>query len=244
VDCQFLVGTVQNLLCAIETAFVSYYQLIASLTVEEHHKKLTDKDGTLFIRSSQVTQISNTIETYFTKAYSMLDIMCKICYEIQNIITEFEEYHKIKSAKVLWGDRKKLRINGAKGTLFENCELISNIEAIRNEVVHNGTWELNPKGYIRLEKGEVAEKYMFFPDMEKGHLATVKNRRHFFSSNVKINEILPKIHFEFKGRLLATLAAIRGIYITAYYSDYDNSSDSTSDPNGDTFNNTDDQGIK
>ena len=31
VDCQFLVGTIQNLLCGMEDSFIRYYQLIAAL---------------------------------------------------------------------------------------------------------------------------------------------------------------------------------------------------------------------
>lgn len=101
--------------------------------------------------------------------------MAKICFEIQYLRNDFPRYQKLKSADVLWGSKKKLDINETKGTIFEKCELISNIEAIRNEIVHNGTWELNPKISIRFNKGEETERYMLFPDMAQGHLSTVKN---------------------------------------------------------------------
>ena len=212
VDCQFLIGTIQNLLCAMETAFIDYYQLIASFPLTEHCRSLTDQDGTIMNISAHSKQASSAVETYFTKAYSILDIMCKICYEIQNLRTEFIGYQKIKSADILWGSRKKLCINGAVGTVFEKCELISNIEAIRNEIVHNGTWELNPRIFIRFKNGEEAERFMLYPDMEQGHLATVKNRRHFFSFGRRINDVLPIIHLEFKQRLLVTINSIRSTY--------------------------------
>ena len=105
--------------------------------------------------------------------------------------------------------QKKLDINETEGTIFEKCELISNVESIRNEIVHNGTWELTPKIYIRFNDGEEAERFMLFPDMEQGHLSTVINRRHFFSGNVKINDIFPAIHLEFKYRLMNTIYAIK-----------------------------------
>ena len=213
VDCQFLVGTIQNLLCAMETAFIDYYQLIASFPLTEYCKSLTDQDGTIMNISVYSTQASNAVETYYTKAYSILDIMCKICYEIQHLRTEFNGYQKLKSADILWGSRKKLCINGTVGTVFEKCELISNIEAIRNEIVHNGTWELNPRVFIRFKNGEETERFMLYPDMEQGHLATVKNRRHFFSSDRKINDVLPIIHLEFKQRLLGTINSIQSIYV-------------------------------
>lgn len=49
--------------------------------------------------------------------------------------------------------------------------------------------------------------------MGQGHLSTVKNRTHFFSSNIKVNDILPKIHREFKMRMLETISQIKRMYV-------------------------------
>ena len=106
-----------------------------------------------------------------------------------------------------------MKINEVENTIYENCEFIRNIEAIRNEIVHNGTWELSPKIFIKFKDGMEEERFMLFPDMEQGHLATVKNRKHFFSSNIKVNDILPKIHKEFKMRILETISQIKQIYV-------------------------------
>lgn len=205
VDCQFLVGTIQNLLRAMEDAFVRYYKTIAISDKEEKYQDLTNPNGTIFVLSESSTRASAMIETYFTKAYSILDIICKICYEIQFKYEDFSVHKKLKSADILWGSRKKLLINGTPNTLFEKCDFISKIEALRNEIVHNGTWELNPKKFIRFENGLVKERFMLFPDMIQGHLSTSKSRRHFFSSRIKVNDILPCIHLEFKKRLLKTI---------------------------------------
>lgn len=216
VDCQFLIGTVQNLLSAIEDAFINYYKTISEFKLDDRYKDLTDRNGTIMLMSPIATRASAYVETYFTKAYSVLDIMCKICYEIQYRRTDFESYEKLKSAEVLWGKRKKLQINETINTIFEKCDFISQIEAIRNEIVHNGTWELNPKIFIRLKNYEEVERFMLFPDMEQGHLATVKNRKHFFFGDVKINDILPEIHLEFKRRMLNTLRKIKCVYGTGW----------------------------
>lgn len=143
VDCQFLVGTVQNLLCAMEDAFIRFYKIIAFSGRKEkyqEYERLTNPNGTIYEISQSSTRASAMIEMYFTKAYSILDIVCKICYEIQYKQEDFSTYRKARSADVLWGNRKKLMINGTSNTLFERCELISKIEALRNELVHNGTW--------------------------------------------------------------------------------------------------------
>ena len=209
VDCQFLVGTVQNLLCAMEDMFVDYYRELATVDLDACYSGWIEPNGTLMIFSADSTRICSKVETYFTKAYSVLDIMCKICYEIQNRRKEFEAYQKLKSTDVLWGARKKLDINGTKGTLFEPCELIRVVEAIRNEIVHNGTWELRPRIFIRFQDGLEAERFVLFSDMEQGRLAAVKNRRHFFASGTKVNDILPQLHREFEMRLLETVKVIK-----------------------------------
>ena len=132
VDCQFLVGTVQNLLCAMEDAFINYYKTISSFRLEKHYIDVTNPDDIIVMLS---------------------------------------------------------------------------------EIVHNGTWELSPKIFIKFKDGMEEERFMLFPDMEQGHLATVKNRKHFFSSNIKVNDILPKIHKEFKMRILETISQIKQIYV-------------------------------
>lgn len=212
VDCQFLIGTVQNLLFAIEDSFINYYKTISAVQLDEDDKELADRNGTLVQILPDSIKASSYVETYFTKAYSILDIMCKICYEIQYVQTDFESYKKLKSAEVLRGKRNKLTINETRNTVFEKCDFIRQIEAIRNEIVHNGTWELNPKIFIRLNNYEEVERFMLFPDMEQGHLVTVKSRKHFFYGDKRVNDILPKIHSEFKCRLLNTLLEIKRIY--------------------------------
>ena len=101
-------------------------------------------------------------------------------------------------------------INETENTLFEKCDLVSMIESLRNESVHNGTWELNPKIFVRYDEGIVGERFMLFPDTLQGRLATVKSRKHFFSKGNKVNSVLPCIHAEVKQRLLQTLVTING----------------------------------
>lgn len=86
--------------------------------------------------------------------------------------------------------------------------VIRQIESLRNETVHNGTWEFSPKVFAKFEGSTIVERYMLFPDFEEGRLSTVKNRRHFFSSGIKVNDALLSIHEEFYHRLLATLQYI------------------------------------
>ena len=203
IDCQFLVETIGNLLSSMEDAFIRYYVTLATLNIDDRvHESV---DGTLCVISEVSRCASSLLETYFTKAYSILDVICKISFEIQNKNEDFDSYRKIKSANKLWGNRKKLLINETKNTLFEPCDSIRMIESLRNEFVHNGTWELNPKIYVHFDNENIEEIFMLFPDMFEGRLANVKGRRHFFSDRIKVNEVLPIIHLEFKKRLLCTV---------------------------------------
>lgn len=201
-DCQFLVGTIQNLLYGMENSFISYYTQIVNIG---NDMSPSNPDAVMCEMSIPAIFLSSLLESYFTKAYSILDILCKIGHEFQFPEEEFISYRKIKSADLLWGLRKKLQINNAPSTLFEKSELVSLIESIRNEVVHNGTWELNPKVFIEFRNGIPSERYMLFPDISQGHLSTVKNRNHFFGNHTKVNEVLPKIHTTYMQKMLNTV---------------------------------------
>lgn len=209
VDCQFLVGGIQNLLASMEEIFCNYYVRIAALGEDISPSR---PDAVMMASSPDVIGVVSLLETYFVKAYSILDRFCKLVYELEHPMTDFTEYKKMKSANVLWGDRKKLSINQQQGTVFEKCVLIDIIETLRNEVVHNGSWELNPKVFVAYHEGKIIERYLLFPDIDQGHLACVKNRKHFFGSNNKANDLLWKIHLEFIKRVLATAEYINQNY--------------------------------
>lgn len=210
VDCQFLIGTIQNLLIGMENSFTSYYTQIVNVG---NHESASGSNETISVMCPSVSCISAQLESYFTKAYSILDMLCKIGYELQLPEKEFSSYKKIKSADLLWGARKKLKFNNTPHTLFEKCDFVSMIESLRNEVVHNGTWELNPKVFIRFEDGVPAERYMLFPDISQGHLATVKNRKHFFGNGTKVNEVFPKNHITYQRKLLNTVRLLNAVMI-------------------------------
>ena len=80
------------------------------------------------------------------------------------------------------------------GTIFEDCDVIKMIESLRNEAVHNGSWEDNPKVYVKFGGGKIIERYMLFPDFEEGRLVNFKNRKHFFSRGTKVNDVLITIN--------------------------------------------------
>lgn len=204
-DCQYLISTVQNLLQSVEYCFVQYY-----IQISEVGCNRLWLGNQITSMTSEAFAVMFFVETFFTKLASILDLMVKILYELENPVDSFPALKKLKSADMLWGERKKVNINNLAGTIFEDCELLRQIESVRHEVVHNGTWEFRSKVFLRVVDMEIVERYMLFPDFENGHLATAKNRRHFFSEGTKVNDVLVSIHHEFYQRLLATLQYVNG----------------------------------
>lgn len=202
VDCQYLIGSIQNLLDGMEYSFTNFYVKLSDCS--SMHLPAEKKDNTWLELSSTARHIVSLLESYFIKAYSILDMFCKIAYEFEFKMIDFSKYKKMKSTKKVWGERKKLKINQTPKTIFESCELISIIEALRNEVVHNGSWELNPKIFTVFRNERITERFVLFPDMCNGCLAKSTNRKHFFGEGVKVNNVFPQIHYAFLKRVLET----------------------------------------
>ncbi len=203
VDIQFLVATVQNLLDGMDYSLINYFVQICNVDVNDY---ATDqKDTVVMLHSQEARYLSSLLESYFTKAYSILDILTKIVYEFENKHNSFDSFKKTKSAKILWGDRKRLSIKDEPQTIFVRSNTVKIIEALRNEVVHNGSLEQNPKVFITLENNEIVERFMLLPDFIDGNLVTVKNRKHFFSDGNKANDLLPQMHMDYLKEILSTI---------------------------------------
>lgn len=210
VDIQFLISTIQNLLDGMDYSFTNYFVQISKIETKNY---LTDKKDTVLILMSQESRyLSSLLESYFTKAYSILDILTKICYEFEYKYDNFEDFKKTKSANILWGDRKRLSIKDEADTVFIRSDTIKLIESLRNEVVHNGSLEQNPKVHISFKNNEIIERFMLLPDYNNGSLSTVKNRKHFFSNCNKVNDILPELHIAYLKEIISTIKFLNSKY--------------------------------
>lgn len=204
-DFQFLVSSISNLILSMQFCFLSYYEKLISI---QPLKDVRDENGVYEYRGEKSVELAFFIETFFTKAYSIMDIITKIAYEIENPNLDFTKVQKLKCSDVLWGAKKHLHIE-KDGTIFEDVDLTRMIETIRNEVVHNGTWEDNPAVFLRIENRKVTERFMLFPDTTEGRLDCFKGRKHFFGQTTKVNDILPEVHNCFLTRLQCTLERLR-----------------------------------
>ena len=208
-DCQFLISTIQNLEIGLDYSFVNFFIKLCNLNTEVH---FYEGDGVLSFASYDAICLASLLESYYTKAYSMLDMLTKIVYELERLPEDISHHQKLQSANVLWGKHKKLRIYNQENTLFFPNDTVRLIESIRNEVVHNGSWEQHPKVFLKLKNKSIIERYMLFPDLEGGILSNLKNRKHFFGKETRVNDVLPKTHMDFLKMLLNTVSYINKNY--------------------------------
>lgn len=198
-DCQSLINTLQELLLGCHSSIVGFYKHLCSLHEDPA------MEGIYYECSLDSRMVFSFLYSFIIQSYSVFDLLTKITYEIENLKTCESSYERLASSGRLYGDKGRLKIDKV-GTVFEKCKTTSIIENLRNELVHNATWEMNPKIFIRADDGKIVERYIFFPDVtEEGTLQTFKNRRRFFFDGKKVNDELPKLYFDVMKRVHHTL---------------------------------------
>lgn len=199
-DCQSLINSIQELLQTCMSNFVFFYKLLCEL---EGPRDFCDDYYNVSTEGRIIISVASNI---FISLYSIFDIITKLAYELENMRECDDSYPKLASRKILFGDKKHLKITNIKGTIFEKNRTISIVENLRNELVHNAVWEMNSKIFFHLKKGNIIDKTIYFPDFsDEGHLVAYKNRKRFFSNGIKLNEELPILYFETLQRIKITL---------------------------------------
>lgn len=198
-DCQSLVNTLQELIAGCHSAFVGFYKYLCSL------RAVPQMDGIYFECSAESRMVYSFLYSFVIQIYSSFDILTKIAYELENIKPCESSYTKLAASKILYGNKKALSIDVV-GTVFEKCRTTSIFENLRNELVHNATWEMSPKIFISTDNGKTISRHIFLPDFTvEGTLVTFKNRKRFFAEGKKVNEELPRLYFDVLQRVYTTL---------------------------------------
>ena len=95
------------------------------------------------------------------------------------------------------------------GTIFETNKNIKLVNELRNELIHNSSWQSINKLYVHYKQNEIVEKYILIPDFDEcGTIIRSGNRNHFFSQENKINEMLPEMLEDILKRIHKTLCNI------------------------------------
>lgn len=177
---------------------------------ELFYPPIKEEDGVRYLTSPVVTKIFALMNFVFIRMHSLLDYTTKLAYEVDRFRKDFNKYPKLSSAGIQFGDKKRTSLRDGAGTLFEDCELIKEVELVRNFIIHDGFMDDMPKIYKVVEAGKTVEKYILMPDRDKrtGQLEKYTNRTLFYGGENKINLRLPKILAEFQERQVTTLKLI------------------------------------
>ena len=203
-DFQNLVGSLQNLVQESRFLLCDFYK-----TLNENSFMLVEKpmqsDILMFASGQLVTNIFSKINHLFINLASQLDFITKIALELENLPTDFSDYPKLKSNGILYGDIKKIKSINFENTLFEKTDDLKLIISLRNEIIHNASFENIPKVYQVFKDNVMLEKFIFIPDTTNGIFDTFKNRNRFFNNEIKLNEILPTLVTDFWKKMEITI---------------------------------------
>ncbi len=202
-DCQSLISSLQNNLSNMNWSFAHFYVYLSELEPFGFQK-----DGVFFIQSQEVCLIYSMLNNFIIYAYSCFDLLTKIAYEFEHLAVDFEKYPKLKSFDKLYGNKKELQRIEVSNTVFETSFISNIIVNLRNELIHNGSWEQHQKIFFEIKNNELTEKFIFLPDNENGILKAYKNRKRFFGLEQKINYELPIIYLDILRRIEITLTKI------------------------------------
>lgn len=167
-------------------------------------------DGVRWSTSPTVTTLNSTLGFLFIRMHSLLDYIAKLAREIDELRSDFKSYPRLSSANFLFGQRRRLKIGVLAGSLFEPCEEVTEVELVRNLLIHDGLLDDMPKAYEVIEKGVAIERFMLFPDRKDGKLERYKNRHRFYGGEDKINLRLAGLVKRFQQREVVTLRALNG----------------------------------
>lgn len=208
VDCQSLINTLQELMLSSRNSFVYFYKYLSEVPIMFNFKEI------YFSITNQGRLVFNMASNLIITLYSIFDILTKICYELEHIKNCSENYPKLSSSKILFGDKKRLSNLDIKNTIFEENKDLNMIISLRHELIHNATWEMAPKIFIDVKDKQNVKKFIFMPDFdENGHLIKYKNRNRFFSSGKKLNEELPDLYMSILKLIYNTIKKINSTYI-------------------------------
>lgn len=207
-DFQNLVGSLQNLVQESRYLFCNFFK-----TLNENSFMLVDKpmqpDIVMFASGQLVTNIFSTINHLFINLASQLDFITKIAVEVENLPNDFTDYPKLKSNGILYGNLKKVQTINFDNTLFNKTDDLKLILSLRNEIVHNASFENIPKVYQVFKNYNMIEKFIFIPDSTNGNFDSFKNRNRFFDNEIKLNEELPKLITDFWKKMELTVDKLK-----------------------------------
>lgn len=211
-DCQTLVATLQDRLDSTRDLVEHFYKHISC------DSKFESEDYERGVRhmGQQATVCFTFLNSIFITLGSLFDIITKIAIELEEISEEridFAQYPKLRSNGKLYGQKHLVNSKLIKDTLFEDLPIIRQAISIRDEIVHNGTWDYRPAIYGGY-KAEEYEEWIMMPDFDaSGTFVSFKNRKRFYSRGDKMNVEIISFLIDILKLMYKTQSAINSLYL-------------------------------
>lgn len=214
-DLEVLINSVLNRFSILTDMIDRLYLYLSPILISN----IQDYDEVIFTRDFHVHAILNTI---IINVLSCCDILTKLSFELGRVHNvSYQNYPKSDTKNILYSKFRYLPTElKHDNTLFstQTPYVIKQFEALRNEIIHNGTLDFDYNVYYG-SKGEDIYTWVFFPDFnESGNLLTYNARRKFYSDASKtFNTQLPSMLREFMELSLYTLNLIKKTYHVEYF---------------------------
>jgi hypothetical protein len=212
-DLHALLGYIQNNIISIKQNVEDFYILLGEYTDVNMPYIDTAEDNYYFTSGGKCVKLFNSLSAIIITMNSVFDLISKLTFEVGNIPDSFgNKVHKFKCNNTTFVYGRNDRIFGdmnIEGTIFETDKNIKLVTELRNELIHNSSWQSINKLYVHYKQNEIVEKYILIPDFdETGTIIRSGNRNHFFAQENRINEMLPEILEDIMKRIHKTLCNI------------------------------------
>lgn len=157
-----------------------------------------------------VSLVSALLNYMLIGLYSQLDFMTKIVFELENFQKDFSRYKKLACQKITYRDKNRVTLKDLEDGVFFKSEYILILIYLRNEIVHNSSINNVSRIYQEVKGGKIVDKFILLPDFKDGLIQSFVNRKRFFRDENKANDLIPKIIDDIFGRIVTTLAKIKG----------------------------------
>ncbi|WP_345954049.1 hypothetical protein [Mucilaginibacter sp. PAMB04168] len=207
-DVSALIGSLQNANVEVKSLLGQFYKELNNNSFILAKDPL-EPNMEMHASGLIVTRIFSYVNYLFISLYSQMDYVAKICYELEHLKVVYKKYDRLQSSGILVGDANRLSFKKAQGTIFEECPNMRLIQTLRNEIIHDGSFENTPKVFQLFKDNKMVEKYIFLPDHTNGFIDSIKSRKRFFSKGIKLNECLPELITDFWKRMLTTFVLLQ-----------------------------------
>lgn len=191
-DCDLLVAALQDRFSMISSMVERFYQKIP----HKSKYKMTDFSSATMTMSSADADIFAFLNSIFIFLGSAFDLMAKISTELYCINTiDYSSYPNLKSKNIQFGDNRLIdeTLKGSE-MIFSRPNIVKKIEAIRNRIIHDGSFDFRQIIYIGyIDKKDYSESCILFPDMGESYFVSYKNRRNFYTESNRINISLSQL---------------------------------------------------